>query len=1018
MENSLQKTKNYKFQNQFPNNNQNSHVTPINRIKSLYTTIIKSSKSNNNKNNEIKYIEKSTSRAKRENNLNNNNKELIFSFEEDEKKNFFNKTTYIKTDEYEKSPIHVKYIYTVSNNETPKSNNKILNVKIQERKSFNLRSNIDLRYSTSVNNQKNKKINIINSSEKNKSKKNKSINKNKILSKSINKKTNESSLKNIFNSCINFDNRRKNEKITTQKSLSKSKQKIIKKLPNYKKRHSDLKSYSLNHNQKIIQNKTKHNLNSSSKKNINKVSSNNTSNTSVNNLNNNNTNSNIKNQNLKKVDFNKTISSNLHHYNYTTLSTRIKSSISTLSSTNSSNSLNKYYKCPIVPFSIIKQKIFNNTSNQKNNKNNVNNIINNNKSEINNENNNTTNKINNNNNNSNIKNNNTNSNFNINNSNNINNNNIKNNKLSNYNFTESNNAKNTKKLINYSVITITIISNWGNKDKVGITEIQLFDSKDRKIPISECHVFNGNEEHIGRIHNNKYHTLNDRDMWTCDYKIKNNKFIKIEIYILSNIYMPNDNIKSIIIWNYNGRELNKGIKEVEICKRNNKCWKGIIPKGEYNIKSDYSFKINLYENETLSLTLTNNKSYKRNLYLSLLKQSQISHNSNLSKSDNNNNNDNNFENIINNNYDNNYNNSNFLDFKSERIDEKLYIKFKKIRIKFLSNYGHFYFIGITGLNLIDKDNKIIDIEKEAFSIGALPKDLRTIYNNNEDNRVFENAFNNINNTIDENEMWLTIKNPKPYIEIIFKKEMTLNKINFWNYNEPFSLDKGVKEIEITINDDKIYKTYLWKGLGIDFYDYYQSVSLIDLEKKKNKRNVVDFNIKKYPIGFVFKIVLIDNFGDKDFICLENIEFFDKNNINLRDEIKNTVISQTNNINLIYSHQLYDYKKDEFSRCFNFFFICFEEFVQVKYIKINNKNSYLSQNLKNIQIYCDDVLYFEGKIKQTGESIISFEDDYNKLNNNIKKSNIICLNSINSKEQNMYQEIINNGIYMLVLEKDE
>ena len=102
----------------------------------------------------------------------------------------------------------------------------------------------------------------------------------------------------------------------------------------------------------------------------------------------------------------------------------------------------------------------------------------------------------------------------------------------------------------------------------------------------------------------------------------------------------------------------------------------------------------------------------------------------------------------------------------------------------------------------------------------------------------------------------------------------------------------------------------------------------------------------------------------------------------------------------------------------FFFICFEEFIQVKYIKINNKNNSFYQNSKNIQIYCDDVLYFEGKINQSGESIISFEEDYNKLNNNIKKSNIICLNSINSKEQNMYQEIINNDIYMLVLEKDE
>ena len=55
--------------------------------------------------------------------------------------------------------------------------------------------------------------------------------------------------------------------------------------------------------------------------------------------------------------------------------------------------------------------------------------------------------------------------------------------------------------------------------------------------------------------------------------------------------------------------------------------------------------------------------------------------------------------------------------------------------------------------MIDKDDKIIDIEKEAISIGALPKDVRTVYNNSEDNRVFENAFNNINNTIDENEMF-------------------------------------------------------------------------------------------------------------------------------------------------------------------------------------------------------------------------------------------------------------------------
>ena len=47
---------------------------------------------------------------------------------------------------------------------------------------------------------------------------------------------------------------------------------------------------------------------------------------------------------------------------------------------------------------------------------------------------------------------------------------------------------------------------------------------------------------------------------------------------------------------------------------------------------------------------------------------------------------------------------------------------------------------------------------------------------------FLNIFSNINNTTDENFMWLSVINPKPFIEIVFKNEMTLNRINFWNFN--------------------------------------------------------------------------------------------------------------------------------------------------------------------------------------------------------------------------------------------
>ena len=802
----------------------------------------------------------------------------------------------------------------------------------------NNNSNRNLRHSTSLSSSKiNDKIKIILFSG----------NKNNDNIKNKNQRNNSLHNK-LFNSCINFNSSFKNKKdknFSNQISI-KNKQKI--KFINNKdsKSHnSEIKSFSISQNQrtKKVNIQKKKELNSLSKKNI----RNKTTNSSISNniyvYNSQNgfltKRKNEKNVSLRKENksLNKINSPNIHHYNYATLSSRIKSSVSTLSSTNSSSSLNKHYKCPIVSFSAIKQKFFSSTTASSTNHNNYTNYLN--------------------------------------------------------TDVSSNNSKKNK-FDNYSALSLIIISNWGDLNKVGITEIQLFDIKKRKIPISECHVFNGNEENISRIYNNKYHTLNERDMWISTYDNKSDKKIKIEMYILNNKYNSIDKIDSILIWNYNGRDLNKGIKEIEIMKKNIKCWKGIIPKGEFNIKNDYSFKIHLNERDVnMSDTLTNNSYHKRNFYLSLLKQNKFTTKLSFSQSD-------------------------FNDSKNQITShryEKYHITFHKIRIQLLSNYGHHFFIGLTGINLIDKDDNIINIE-DANSIGALPKDLRTIYNNENDYRVFENTFSNINNTIDENCMWLTVKNPKPFLEIVFENEMNLSRIDFWNYNEPFSLDKGVKEIEIIIDNEKCYNVLLWKGLGIDYYDLCQKINFLDLDIAKEKKHTVDYNIKVYPIGFIFKIIFIDNYGDKDYISLKNIIFYDKNNMNLNNEVKFTKITFSNEDNIIYSYQFLDYKKNENSICNNLLFICFEELVQVKYIKLINKKEKLSQNTKNIQIYCDDILFFEGKINQCNESIISFESDYSKLDKKVKKENIINLTSINSKELNIYRENkIDNG-YMLILDK--
>ena len=354
-------------------------------------------------------------------------------------------------------------------------------------------------------------------------------------------------------------------------------------------------------------------------------------------------------------------------------------------------------------------------------------------------------------------------------------------------------------------------------------------------------------------------------------------------------------------------------------------------------------------------------------------------------------------------------NNNTISSNSKQIESPKnilkYIFFKKIRINILSNYGNSYVVGLTGINLIDKDNKEINIES-AETVGAFPKDLKTIYNNENEDRIFENVFNGINNTINENFMWLTLLNPNPFIEISFKNKMTLNRIEIWNYNEPISLDKGVKDIEIIFddNENKKYKIILWKGLGIDYYDYFQKIYFDKYEDilKINNSKLINNKTKNLPTGFVFKLIFISNYGDKVHISLKKFELYNEKNsiltnytiINDNYNDNNIINNSSNNSlksnnydyikNYFYYHQFFDFRKDEDSICNNLLFICFNEIVQIKYIKIENiSNGKLrTTSTKSMQIYCDDLLIFEGELKNNGENIILFDEKEIKKFNNV------------------------------------
>ena len=361
-----------------------------------------------------------------------------------------------------------------------------------------------------------------------------------------------------------------------------------------------------------------------------------------------------------------------------------------------------------------------------------------------------------------------------------------------------------------------------------------------------------------------------------------------------------------------------------------------------------------------------------------------------------------------------------------------FISFKKIRINILSNYGNQLSVGLTGINLID--NKLNKINYESTSaIGALPKDLRTVYENEQDFRIFENLFNGENNTVDENNMWLTLINHNPFIEICFDNYINLSKIEFWNYNNPLSLDNGVKEIEIIFDEDeenKKYNLFLWKGLGIDFFNYYQTIKCDEhyLRKLSNKYKKLkeDIDLIQLPIGFIFRIVFISNYGDEQTISLKKIEIYNENDeklnkynviddtnytINLRDGVINDLLVD----DYFYYHEFYDFHKDKDSLCNNIIYICFDEIVQIKNLKIYNTNDerFRLTSAKEIQIYCDDILLYEGKLKQMGENIINFEKDYIvRMQNEISEEKEKEMAKVN---YDSYKEKIKDGVYRLVLE---
>ena len=158
-----------------------------------------------------------------------------------------------------------------------------------------------------------------------------------------------------------------------------------------------------------------------------------------------------------------------------------------------------------------------------------------------------------------------------------------------------------------------------------------------------------------------------------------------------------------------------------------------------------------------------------------------------------------------------------------------YISFNKIKFVITSNYGHKKHVGLTGIEFYNIKGDLINVET-AVSIGALPKDLRTVYDDESDIRIFENVFNGFNNTDEVENMWVTKlkkSEPKSFIELYFQEKIKISKIKIYNYNDKNNLQICAKTINLILDDIYYGTIYLKPGVGEIAFDYIKTNVEVD-----------------------------------------------------------------------------------------------------------------------------------------------------------------------------------------------
>ena len=557
----------------------------------------------------------------------------------------------------------------------------------------------------------------------------------------------------------------------------------------------------------------------------------------------------------------------------------------------------------------------------------------------------------------------------------------------------------------YNQLIFLIKSNWGNIIIISFNFIRLLDKDSQEIPIINPN-YDTSKKYISKYINGQTIKIE------MDYELKRYiKFVEIS----------------------NGLN-DTGIKDLEI--RNNKgnlIWKGKVPKT--NVSLNKSFIINL--------------SYK--IYKEKKNGSSAAKDNQIKK-------------------------------KEVNIISLNYELCNGIKINFLENYGNKKYIGLSRINIYDENDNIINIEENSLIINT-----NEVKGKIKENPIFNKLFSGNNSSTEIKNMFL-LKKDNSFIEMKFIHFIKVKTIKIFNYNSKIYKNCSTKSIAIEfLNNQNIMRRtkpiYLFMAPteeNIDFGQYivYPFNNCFNSNKYKDFMKIVgsnnygsifneeyDYFSPALPTGNILKIEIMSNWGNNDFIGLNQIILYDENNNEILLASNNKINDNDiidfikQNINkLNHNNDNSKNKKDNnnYTRIYllpgqnivqpkeiplflinykrlnhiynvngeNRLYFIFNECTTIRKITIINYNKFLNMAVKDIKILLDEKVIFEGELKNSKPNHIYFYNDkknFSKSINNLHKTNKIYSklnndtdNNIKKGDNSRYNEYIQPNLKILSL----